>query len=147
MMLGLVVAGAAGVAASAAIDEIFRGREGSLPIPDDRRDRPFGGEQNHRAGTARFGSHYSIPKRSRIARSESARQFGAPDGWPHDAEGGSADPAACLAWLAPGIRSRVASIVRAGRRIPEEVLGPRQMRDALSAPHAHETSPRRTAGS
>jgi hypothetical protein len=68
MMLGLVVAGAAGVAASAAIDEIFRGREGSLPIPDDRRDRPFGGEQNHRAGTARFGSHYSIPKTPMRAR-------------------------------------------------------------------------------
>lgn len=70
-----------------------------------------------------------------------ATAFGAPDGWPHDTESRSADPATCLAWLAPEIRSRVASIVRAGRRIPEEVLGPRQMRDALAAADAPAVAP------
>ncbi|MGH7616103.1 MAG: DUF2399 domain-containing protein, partial [Gemmatimonadaceae bacterium] len=66
-----------------------------------------------------------------------ATAFGAPQGWPHDVAGGSADPAACLAWLDPEVRWRVETIVRAGRRIPEEVLGPRQMHDAFAAADTH----------
>lgn len=60
---------------------------------------------------------------------DAARQFDHPRGWPHRkkrAPGTSSD-AELLAFLPPDVRSTVAPIIAADRRIPEEVVGPQAL--------------------
>jgi hypothetical protein len=62
-----------------------------------------------------------------------AAAMGHADGWPV----GSDEPKASiterdthvLGWLPPDVRGPVAAILGAGHRIPEEVLGPRELRN------------------
>lgn len=60
---------------------------------------------------------------------ESAAQFGRPDGWK---DGAAQRPsgeklATLLMFLAPHVRAPVSKMIRAGNRIPEEVLGPAEL--------------------
>ena len=56
-----------------------------------------------------------------------AEQFGRPAGWRDPKRTGLADPSAAD-FLPDDVRPRVVEMIAAGRRIPEEVLGPQEMR-------------------
>jgi hypothetical protein len=59
---------------------------------------------------------------------EAAARFGAPLGWRDGRDGGARDDdAALLSWLPGDVRSRAREIIGAGRRVPEEVLGPAEL--------------------
>jgi hypothetical protein len=59
-----------------------------------------------------------------------AQAFGCPKGWPSDGHQMDGVEKRCLHFLAADLRLTVGEMLRAGRRIPEEVLGPREMRQA-----------------
>jgi len=61
---------------------------------------------------------------------EASRRFGRPLGWPFLSlpDGRRKPEASLLAFLPDKIRSNVATILQAGNRIPEEVLGPEELR-------------------
>lgn len=61
-----------------------------------------------------------------------AESFGHPQGWPARRRFAEADRAKALDMLAPDVRSQVEVILKAGHRIPEEVLGPEEFRKAWS---------------
>jgi hypothetical protein len=56
-----------------------------------------------------------------------AERFGHPNGWPDPKRTSLINPSAADV-LPPDVRSRVLEIIAAGHRIPEEVLGPEEMR-------------------
>jgi hypothetical protein len=58
-----------------------------------------------------------------------AAGFGSPEGWPYAVGRTPANAGELLAWLPEDVRPRAEAVLRAGRRIPEEVLG----QDALHA--------------
>jgi hypothetical protein len=63
-----------------------------------------------------------------------AEAFGHAQGWPAQ-EGFSEDERqTVLAVVAPPLRKQVGAVLRAGRRIPEEVLGPEELRSAWATP-------------
>lgn len=59
-----------------------------------------------------------------------AESFGHPQGWPAQEHFADADPTRILDVLSPDLRGRVNAILKAGRRVPEEVLGPDELRSA-----------------
>jgi hypothetical protein len=61
-----------------------------------------------------------------------AKSFGHPQGWPSQERFSDADRRRILDVLSPEVRSLVDTVLRAGRRIPEEVLGPDELRGAWS---------------
>lgn len=63
-----------------------------------------------------------------------AESFGQPQGWPVQENFTDADRARILDILNPEVRVQVEAILKAGRRIPEEVLGPEELRRAWSVP-------------
>lgn len=64
-----------------------------------------------------------------VAMLEAAAAFGRLDGWPNDAKSmRTHTPEDLSDVLPPEARARVASLLRANRRIPEEVLGPAELR-------------------
>jgi hypothetical protein len=60
---------------------------------------------------------------------DAAERFGHPHGWPDAKRTGLSNPSAADV-LPADIRSRVLEIIAVGRRIPEEVLGPEEMKAA-----------------
>jgi hypothetical protein len=63
---------------------------------------------------------------------DAAERFGHPNGWPDLKRTGLIDPSAADV-LPVDVQSRVLGIIAAGHRIPEEVLGPEEMRAAWAA--------------
>lgn len=61
-----------------------------------------------------------------------AESLGHPQGWPAQESPPDVDRRTILNVLAPAIRGRVDAILKAGHRIPEEVLGPDEFRSAWS---------------
>jgi len=61
-----------------------------------------------------------------------AESFGYPQGWPAQERFTAADRSRILDVLSPEVRDRVDAVLAAGRRIPEEVLGPDELRSAWS---------------
>jgi hypothetical protein len=61
-----------------------------------------------------------------------ADAFGCPQGWSAQGRCSDAERRRVLDVLAPDVRVRVEDLLQAGRRIPEEVLGPRELRRAWS---------------
>jgi len=61
-----------------------------------------------------------------------AESFGHSQGWPAQERFSDANRSKILDVLSPEVRDRVGDILRAGRRIPEEVLGPDELRSAWS---------------
>ncbi|MEW6269188.1 MAG: hypothetical protein AB1689_07825 [Thermodesulfobacteriota bacterium] len=61
-----------------------------------------------------------------------AESFGHPQGWPAQERFAADDRASVLDALSPDMRGEVGAILKAGRRIPEEVLGPGELRRAWS---------------
>jgi hypothetical protein len=59
-----------------------------------------------------------------------ATSFGHPQGWPAQERFADADRTRILDVLSPDVRGQVHAILVAGRRIPEEVLGPDELRRA-----------------
>lgn len=60
-----------------------------------------------------------------------AEAFGHADGWPAAHERVSEDERQrLLDFVAPPLRTQIGAVLRAGRRIPEEVLGPEELRSA-----------------
>jgi hypothetical protein len=59
-----------------------------------------------------------------------AESFGHPQGWPAQERFSDVDRARILDVLSPEVRGPVDVVLRAGRRIPEEVLGPDELRTA-----------------
>ncbi|MEZ4442351.1 MAG: hypothetical protein R3B72_24875 [Polyangiaceae bacterium] len=59
-----------------------------------------------------------------------AEAFGHPGGWPAHERFADADRDRILDVLTPDVRDQVDAILKAGRRIPEEVLGPDELRRA-----------------
>jgi hypothetical protein len=60
---------------------------------------------------------------------ESVRRFGYPDGMEYKVDERRSEPGdeALVAWLTDDVRANILTIIRAGRRIPEEILGPAEM--------------------
>ena len=60
---------------------------------------------------------------------ESIRQFGYPDGLEYQAKEQRSDPndEELLSWLPEDVRTEALMIIQAGKRIPEEVLGPDEL--------------------
>jgi hypothetical protein len=60
---------------------------------------------------------------------ESVRSFGHPDGMEYkdDEQQSELSDEALVAWLPEDIRANILTIIRAGKRIPEEILGPADM--------------------
>lgn len=63
----------------------------------------------------------------------SAHSFGHPEGWPTQNRCPDADRRRVLEFLDSGLRVAVDHILRTGQRIPEEILGPHELRQAWSA--------------
>lgn len=61
-----------------------------------------------------------------------AESFGYPQGWPAQERFSDVDRRRILDVLSPDVRGRVDAILREGGRIPEEVLGPDELRSAWS---------------
>jgi hypothetical protein len=61
-----------------------------------------------------------------------AESFGHPQGWPAQERFADVDRTRILDVLSPDVRCQVGAILKAGRRIPEEVLGPDELRSAWS---------------
>lgn len=59
-----------------------------------------------------------------------AESFGHPQGWPAQERFAAADRDRILDVLTPDVRGQVDAILKAGRPIPEEVLGPDELRQA-----------------
>jgi Protein of unknown function C-terminus (DUF2399) len=68
-------------------------------------------------------------RRLHRAMLESIRQFGYPDGLEYQAKEQRSDPndEELVSWLPEDVRIEVLMIIRAGKRIPEEVLGPDEL--------------------
>lgn len=68
-------------------------------------------------------------------------RFGSANGWPHASarRGAASNDAELVGWLPADVRDAVRAILAAGRRIPEEVLGP----DELGAAWADASQPNR----
>jgi hypothetical protein len=64
-----------------------------------------------------------------------AQRFGYPEGWPSEGRPFDSSQRRILDVLAPELRIRAEDILRAHRRIPEEILGPNEMREAFITPH------------
>ena len=66
---------------------------------------------------------------------EARVRFDSPQGWPHHTAGGSAkdDDTDLVAFLPEDVRSEALAVLRAGCRIPEEVLGPDELGAVWSA--------------
>lgn len=62
-----------------------------------------------------------------------ADAFGHPQGWPAQERFSEAERRRVLEVLSPDLRPAVEVVLRAGRRVPEEVLGPDELRCAWSA--------------
>lgn len=62
----------------------------------------------------------------------SAESFGHPQGWPAQERFAEGDRTRILDFLLPEVRGPIGVILKAGRRIPEEVLGPAELRRAWS---------------
>ncbi len=62
-----------------------------------------------------------------------AQSFGHPEGWPNPVHTPGDRLFAVLQPLDVGVRDQVASILTRGNRVPEEVLGPEQLRAAWRA--------------
>jgi hypothetical protein len=60
---------------------------------------------------------------------ESVRRFGHPEGMEYDDSEKRSTPSdeVLLSWLPDNVRSEILAIIRAGKRIPEEILGPKEM--------------------
>jgi hypothetical protein len=60
---------------------------------------------------------------------DSIRQFGYPDGLEYQAKEQRSDPSdeALVSWLPEDVRTETLMIIRAGKRVPEEVLGPDEL--------------------
>jgi hypothetical protein len=58
---------------------------------------------------------------------KAAARLGHPSGWPAPARRTRADDAQLVSWLPAVIQPRVHALLAAGRRIPEEVLGPEEL--------------------
>lgn len=80
----------------------------------------------------------------------SAAALGFPAGWPRQKPIAVAKAAAPVHFLVPSLRDRAIEILRQGNRIPEEVLGPEEMRQAwraqLPAPRAPLTATSQATG-
>jgi len=61
-----------------------------------------------------------------------AESFGHSTGWPAQERFSDAERRKLLDGLAPDLRTRVLEILEAGRRVPEEILGPEELRIAWS---------------
>ncbi len=59
-----------------------------------------------------------------------ADSFGHPDGWPAQESFADVDRMRILDFLFPDVRGRVDAILKARRRVPEEILGPDELRSA-----------------
>jgi hypothetical protein len=59
-----------------------------------------------------------------------AKSFGHPQGWPAQERFADADRDRILDLLPPDVRGQVNAVLKAGRRIPEEILGPDELRSA-----------------
>ena len=68
-----------------------------------------------------------------LAMLQSAAELGAADGWPAPTAPTSASLKDLLGFVEPSLQDRVKSVLVKGRRIPEEVLGHAEMRQAFSA--------------
>lgn len=64
---------------------------------------------------------------------ESAATFGSPRGWEGGRSAEEGEKLPLLEHVPPAVRSTAEAIVTAGRRVPEEVLGPREFSRALQA--------------
>lgn len=64
---------------------------------------------------------------------DAAASLGSPTGWPYDSTRMSDADEARVAWLPSSVRSDARNVLSAGRRIPEEVLGPAEMRGWLES--------------
>lgn len=63
---------------------------------------------------------------------EAAKTLGAPDGWAISKKRDDARLRDALAFLPENVRTPILGIIRAGRRVPEEVLGPKELRSLWS---------------
>ncbi len=63
---------------------------------------------------------------------DAAAHLGYPSGWLTRAGRSRADDAQLVSWLPRDVRARVRGILAAGRRVPEEVLGPDELLSAWS---------------
>jgi hypothetical protein len=64
---------------------------------------------------------------------DSAAHLGYPSGWPAQARRSRTHDAHLVNWLPAEVRARVRDLLAAGRRVPEEVLGPEELLQAWSA--------------
>lgn len=64
-----------------------------------------------------------------------AEAFGHPNGWPARQRSTDNEHQRILEVIAPPLRNQVAAVLRAGCRVPEEVLGPDELRIAWTASH------------
>jgi hypothetical protein len=62
-----------------------------------------------------------------------AAELGAAEGWVHHRGRIPEKVDELLAWIPADMRDAIGRLLKSGRRIPEEVLGPRQMRAALAS--------------
>lgn len=70
--------------------------------------------------------------RLHLAMLRSAAELGAPDGWPATTTPTNATIKDVLGFIEPTLQDRVQSVLVKGQRIPEEVLGHAEMRQAFS---------------
>lgn len=70
-----------------------------------------------------------------------AEVFGYPQGWPSRDKSSAVDKHRLLEVVSPDIRHRAEAVLRAGRRIPEEVLGPVEFRKAWVVRADHSRPP------
>ena len=63
---------------------------------------------------------------------DSAAHLGHPLGWATEARRSRTDDAHLVTWLPSEVRARVREVLAAGRRVPEEVLGPEELLQAWS---------------
>lgn len=86
-------------------------------------------------GAAATAAEAGLPKPSsapglHAAMISAAAKMGHPDGWLHEEAGDMSRFGDDLAFLPAEIRATAGRVIRAGRRIPEEVLGPEIIREA-----------------
>jgi hypothetical protein len=62
-----------------------------------------------------------------------AMRFGHPLGWPHESARSRNVDEALVSWLPADVRADALGVLAAGYRVPEEVLGPREMHNWLSS--------------
>lgn len=76
-----------------------------------------------------------------------AEVFGYPEGWPSRDKSSAVDQHRLLDVVSPDIRHRAEAVLKAGRRIPEEVLGPVELRKAWVVRADHSRPPGGGTGS